>query len=412
MAGKDKAPEIRFAGFSEEWEQRKLGECGQCQSGMGFPDKEQGGLCGLPFYKVSDMNNYGNEHEMTNANNYVTEKQIDINKWNPIYEVPAIIFAKVGAAIMLNRKRLVRFPFLMDNNTMAYKFNISWDIDFGRTLFEKIDLTKLAQIGALPSYNATDVETLEIFMPTKNEQTRIGSFFKSLDTLIALQQRKVEKLGIIKKSMLEKMFPQDGAKVPEVRFAGFTGEWKQRKLGDLCQIGDIDHKMPRSVINGVPYLMTGDFIGINDLDFNNSKLISNEDYEQLAAKIKPEPGDILFARYASVGMVRYVETHKKFLVSYSCAIIKHNDIANGKYLFYYLQANDAQYQIGLNVNTGSQRNIGIDSLKKLIIRLPQEKEQEKVAFYFTNLDSLITLHQRKLAKLKNIKQALLDKMFV
>ena len=167
-----------------------MGEVGKCQSGIGFPDAEQGGKIGTPFYKVSDMNNYGNEQEMTCANNYVTDEQITRKNWKPITEVPAVIFAKVGAAIMLNRKRLCRFPFLLDNNTMAYKFGEQWDTNFGKTLFEKIDLTELVQVGALPSYNATDVENLDIKMPTDiNEQQVIGEFFVNLDRLITLHQR-------------------------------------------------------------------------------------------------------------------------------------------------------------------------------------------------------------------------------
>lgn len=200
-------------------------------------------------------------------------------------------------------------------------------------------------------------------------------------------------------------------KSPEIRFKEFDGEWEEKKLGDICLIGDIDHRMPQSVTNGIPYIMTGGFVGINGLDFDNSKLISTEDYEQLSKKIKPETGDILFARYASVGVVRYVETQIKFLVSYSCAILKHNDTHNGKYLFYYLQSNNAQHQIELEINTGSQRNIGIDSLKKLLIHLPKEKEQVEVAKLLSNLDKLITLHKRKYAKLATIKKAMLEKMF-
>jgi len=207
----EKNPEIRFAGFTDDWEQRKLGDVGKCQSGIGFPDAEQGGKSGTPFYKVSDMNNYGNEQEMTCANNYVTDEQIIRKNWKPITEVPAVIFAKVGAAIMLNRKRLCRFPFLLDNNTMAYKFGEKWDTNFGKTLFEKIDLTELVQVGALPSYNATDVENIDIKMPTDmNEQRVIGQYFANLDHLITLHQRKCDKLKLIKKFMLQNMFPKKG----------------------------------------------------------------------------------------------------------------------------------------------------------------------------------------------------------
>lgn len=198
---------------------------------------------------------------------------------------------------------------------------------------------------------------------------------------------------------------------PEIRFEGFTDEWKEIKLGDICHIGDIDHKMPQSVTEGIPYVMTGDFTGMNGINFEKAKLISFIDYEQLSRKIKPEVGDILFARYASVGSVRYVETQMKFLISYSCAIIKRSNAVNGKFLFYYLRTNEIKRQIELQINTGSQRNIGIDSLKKLIIFLPSKKEQDKLEKYLTSIDQLINLRQCKYDKLITLKKAMLDKMF-
>ena len=200
-------PEIRFKGFTDPWEQRKLGDIGEARSGVGFPDAEQGGVTGIPFFKVSDMNLGGNENEMTVANNYVTAEQIAVHRWSPITELPAIFFAKVGAAVMLNRKRLCRFPFLLDNNTMAYSLSSTkWDADFAKALFGTVDLTSLVQVGALPSYNAGDVESMEIYLPSLLEQEQIGGFFKQLDNLITLHQRELEKLQNIKKSMLEKMF--------------------------------------------------------------------------------------------------------------------------------------------------------------------------------------------------------------
>ena len=172
------------------WEQRKLGEVGKARSGVGFPDTEQGGSSGTPFFKVSDMNNDGNENEMNVANNYVTDAQIAARRWSPIEEVPAIFFAKVGAAVMLNRKRLCRFPFLLDNNTMAYSLSKDqWDADFAKALFETVDLTTLVQVGALPSYNASDVEAMEIMLPEIPEQRQIGAYFRQLDNLITLHQR-------------------------------------------------------------------------------------------------------------------------------------------------------------------------------------------------------------------------------
>ncbi|HGF7775753.1 TPA: restriction endonuclease subunit S [Enterococcus faecium] len=201
-----KVPEIRFPGFTEDWEERKLGELGKTQSGIGFPDAEQGGSEGIPFFKVSDMNNIGNEYEMRNANHYVSNEQIERKKWKPIKDVPAIIFAKVGAAIMLNRKRLVTSPFLIDNNTMAYLFNNTWDIYFGKILFETINLPRYSQVGALPSYNSSDIENISVKVPVKDEQQKIGTFFKQLDDTIALHQRKLDLLKETKKGFLQKMF--------------------------------------------------------------------------------------------------------------------------------------------------------------------------------------------------------------
>ena len=137
------------------------------------------------------MNNLGNEHEMKIANNYVSFEQLQRRNWKPIEGVPCVIFAKVGAAIMLDRKRIVRVPFLIDNNTMAYIFDGSWDVDFGKTLFETIPLPRYAQVGALPSYNGSDIEDIEVCVPTNEEQTKIAELFVSLDNLITLHQREL-----------------------------------------------------------------------------------------------------------------------------------------------------------------------------------------------------------------------------
>ena len=199
-----KVPEKRFPGFTDDWEQRKLGDIGKARSGVGFPDAEQGGVIGIPFFKVSDMNLDGNENEMTVANNYVTAEQIAVHRWSPITELPAIFFAKVGAAVMLNRKRLCRFPFLLDNNTMAYSLSSTkWDADFAKALFGTVDLTSLVQVGALPSYNAGDVESMKIYLPSILEQEQIGAYFKQLDNLITLHQRKLEEMKNQKKALMQ-----------------------------------------------------------------------------------------------------------------------------------------------------------------------------------------------------------------
>ena len=173
----------------DTWEQRQLGRLGSTKSGTGFPDIEQGGKIGLPFYKVSDMNIIQNSIEMVLSNNYVTVEQIKKYQWKPIYDVPAIFFAKVGAAVLLNRKRICTKPFLLDNNTMVYSINTKYlDHKFTYYLFTNIDLTKFIQVGALPSIKGNDIESFEVYIPIKDEQYLISKFIHSLDNLITLHQ--------------------------------------------------------------------------------------------------------------------------------------------------------------------------------------------------------------------------------
>ncbi|PZG97399.1 restriction endonuclease subunit S [Staphylococcus aureus] len=184
----------------------KLSDIGTFNTGIGFPESLQGGKEGIPFFKISDMNNKGNEIIMRNANNYVSNGIIESKKWKIITNVPSMIFAKVGAAIMLNRKRLVLEPFLIDNNTMSYSFSQEWNINFGRTLFQTIYLPKYAQVGALSSYNAKDIGLIKIELPVKEEQKRIGDFFVWFEELIERQILKLDLLKERKRAILQKMF--------------------------------------------------------------------------------------------------------------------------------------------------------------------------------------------------------------
>ncbi|MBB2496837.1 restriction endonuclease subunit S [Pseudomonas sp. UL070] len=184
-----------------------MGQIGRTQSGIGFPEAEQGGKVGTPFFKISDMSLLGNENEMLVANNYVSDVQLRRRRWVPIGDVPAVIFAKVGAALMLNRKRMVRAPFLIDNNAMAYIFDSTWDEDFGKALFDTIYLPKYAQVGALPSYNGSDIEGITVHRPKyKQEQEKIGAYFKQLDALVSKHATQLQKLKQIESAFMEEMF--------------------------------------------------------------------------------------------------------------------------------------------------------------------------------------------------------------
>ncbi len=197
-----KVPKVRFAGFSGDWEEKSLGNIGNFTSGIGFPEIEQGGKSGVPYFKVSDLNLKENHYGMTTANNYVSNEQIKRLNYKLIKE-NSILFAKVGAAIFLERKRIAQ-NFLMDNNMMA--FSTSLDIIFIKQWFDSIKLSTFSQVGALPSFNASDLARIVIKFPNRDEQTKIGNYFHNLDRLIALQQQHINKLKNIKQACLEKMF--------------------------------------------------------------------------------------------------------------------------------------------------------------------------------------------------------------
>ena len=252
-----------------------------------------------------------------------------------------------------------------------------------------------------------------ILVPQIKEQQKIADCLASLDYLITAETQKLAALKTHKKGLMQQLFPAEGDTVPRLRFPEFrdAGEWEEKTLKSFCKVGDIDHKMPSSVDDGIPYIMTGDFFGINNIDFDNAKKISADDYEQLSRKIKPEFGDIIIARYASVGAVRYIETKIKFLVSYSCAIIKCNKPESSKYLYYIFQSDSIQSKIGLEINMSSQKNIGIDSIKNLNIFLPTLTEQQKIADCLSSVDALITAQGEKIEALKLHKKGLMQQLF-
>lgn len=403
---KTEIPSIRFRGFDDAWEQRKLGDIGKARSGVGFPDAEQGGVTGIPFFKVSDMNLGGNENEMTVANNYVTAEQIAVHRWSPITELPAIFFAKVGAAVMLNRKRLCRFPFLLDNNTMAYSLSSTkWDADFAKALFGTVDLTSLVQVGALPSYNAGDVESMEIYLPSLLEQEQIGGFFKQLDNLITLHQRKFEKLTNVKKSMLEKMFPKDGADVPEVRFKGFTDAWEQRMAKELF-VSTADKGYPE-----LPVLSATQDRGMIRRDENSINIFHDKKNE--AGYKRVLPGQFVIHLRSFQGGFAHSAIEGITSPAYTVFGFSEPEKHDSEYWKYVLTSKAFIRRLEtVTYGIRDGRSISYDEFLTLSFVYPSRSEQTAIAQYLDKLSNLITLHQRELEKLQSVKKSLLEKMFV
>lgn len=275
------------------------------------------------------------------------------------------------------------------------------------------DIAKVAQGDTVVHLYPHQLAALCIAIPSPAEQQKIADCLSSVDELIAAQARKVDALKTHKKGLMQQLFPREGETQPRLRLPEFANEveWVPKPLGSFCKVGDIDHKMPPSVASGIPYVMTGDFFGTNGIDFVRAKKISIQDYERLSKKIKPEIGDIVIARYASVGAVRYIETDIKFLVSYSCATIKCNEAEDSHFIYYFLQSDALQSKITLEVNMSSQKNIGIDSIKRLTVLLPNLPEQQEIAGSLADLDALITAETQKLEALKTHKKGLMQQLF-
>ena len=369
--------------LASSWEQRKLGELGFAQSGIGFPNTEQGGTEGTPFFKVSDMNMSGNEHELVASNNYVTPEQISRMGWHPINQVPAIFFAKVGAAVMLNRKRLVNKPFLMDNNTMAFSMDSSLlNTQFGQLLFDRLDLTSLIQVGALPSYNLSDVESITVSLPsTMDEQRQIGECLCNINDLITLHQRKYDKLCAVKKSMLDKIFPKPGEVEPEIRFAGFTDPWEQRKLGEIAPV-----TMGQSP-NGACYTDNPNDVVLvqGNADLKDGWVSPRVWTTEITKTAKS--GDLIMSVRAPVGAMG--KTAYDVVLGRGVA-----GIVGNEFLFQALSKKEAEGYWS-TVSAGSTfDSINGDELRSTPIDCPRsETECEAIGNCLSKVDHLITLHQ-------------------
>lgn len=188
-------------------------------------------------------------------------------------------------------------------------------------------------------------------------------------------------------------------------------EWEIRPLHTVTdKIGDVDHWMPESAPYGVPYIMTGNLNENGTINFDNTKLISKTDFLRLSKKIKTEFGDIIFARYASVGRVVYVDVNTDFVVSYACATIKPSSEVEGKYLFYALKNQSTVQQIENIINDGTQKNIGVKSLQNVWVIIPTKQEIKSIIDALSDVDQCLTIAEKELTKQKAIKQGAMQEL--
>lgn len=414
MTKNNDAPSIRFKSFSDTWEQRKLGEIGSTYTGLSGKSAPDFGHGNAKF--ITYMNVFKNpiaDLSMVDSIE-VDPRQNEVEVGDVFFTTSSETPEEVGmSSVLLEKEGNIYL------NSFCFGYRPTEKIDPHYLAFmlrsdvvrEKIVF--LAQ--GISRYNISKNKMMEITVPLPclKEQEQIGALFSELDNLITLHQHKLDKLNIVKKSMLKKMFPQNGSKFPEIRFNGFTDAWKQRKIGDISTI--TAGGTPSTAIKSywypkqIPWLSSGEVHGKYLFTTNNK--ISEEGLNNSSAKWI-EKGSVLIA-LAGQGKTRGTAAISRInmTTNQSIAAIKFTSDIYPDYAFHNL---DSRYIELRNVSSGDGTRGGLNKqmLSDLEIMFPSYEEQVMIGDLFTSIDNLITLHQQKLETLKKIKISMLEKMFV
>ena len=406
-------PAIRFKGFSDTWEQRKAIDIADYSKGNGY---SKGDLtdAGTPIIL------YGRLY---------TKYQFAIS------EVDTFAFPRNGAVYSQGNEVIVpasgetaediaRASAVEKSGVLlGGDLNILRPFDFINPLFLALaisngepqkELAKKAQGKSVVHIHNTDIQEVTIAYPSRTEQDRIVSVFRQLDNLITLHQRKFEKLTNVKKSMLEKMFPQNGSSYPEIRFKGFTDPWEQRKLGEMGQTyTGLSGKTKDDFGHGQARFVT--YMNVFSNPISNPEM--TEPIEIDPKQNEVEVGDVFFTTSSEtpeeVGMSSILlEKRGKTYLNSFCFGFRPSEKIDSYYLAYMLRSESTRAKIILLAQGISRYNISKNKVMEIAVSLPSLDEQKMIGQYFSQLDNLITLHQRELEKLQNIKKSMLEKMFV
>lgn len=399
----NKTPKIRFKGYTEDWEQRKLGEVAKFINGRAYSQDE---LLSKGKYKVLRVGNF-----YTNDSWYYSDMELEDK-----------FYAQKGD--LLYTWSATFGPHIWCGDKIIYHYHI-WKIELSDALDKSFAVQLLEQDkqSILSDKNgSTMVHITKAGMEEKNvllpislaEQAKIGSYFQSLDNLLTLHQRKCESLKKVKKSMLQKMFPKNGASVPEIRFAGFTGDWEKTYIGSIAEIitGGTPRTEERSYweLKQIPWLSSGE-VHKRIITYTDD-MISKEGFDNSSAQWVKE--DSILIALAGQGKTRATVAINKIPLTTNQSIA--GIIINKEYDTYFIfMSLERQYEDIRKMSSGDGTRGGLN--KQLVSKIPliipaTFREQQQIGTYFQNLDNLITLHQRKVEKLKEIKKSMLQKMFV
>ena len=400
-------PKIRFQGYTEDWEQRKLSDVAEIIGG-GTPST------GVAEYWDGDIDWYApaeinDQIYVDCSERKITRLGLENSSAKILPANKTVLFtsrAGIGKTAILRHEGATNQGFqsmVLDEETNSY-------FVFSMSSIIKDKAERVASGSTFAEISGKMLGNLEFMFPSKAEQDKIGGYFENLDNLITLHQRKCDETKKLKKYMLQKMFPQNGHSVPEIRFAGFTEDWEQRKLGEVAG-KVIGGGTPKTNIeeywNGdIPWIQSSNVQENEMFNFDIPKSITREGLDKSAAKMVPE-NSIAVVTHVGVGKLVFVPFPYTTSQDFTSLAELETDANFTCYSLFQRLQND------LHVVQGSAiKGITKDDLLTKEIMVPVIEEQKKIGECFRNLDHLITLHQQKCEKLQKIKKFMLQNMFV
>ena len=395
-----KTPRVRFKGFTDDWEQQKFGDLVIIERG-GSPRPIEKFITndenGLNWVKIGDAPEQGN---------YITKtkekiKPKGLKKTREVHSGDLILSNSMsfGRPYIMAIDGCIHDGWLLIRDTNKV-FDLKYLCQMLGTDQMLSQYKAMAAGSTVNNLNKELVGNTDVKIPNIEEQVKIGEYFSNFDNLITLHQRKYEKLKTIKKCMLEKMFPKNGSNVPEIRFFGFTDDWEQRELGDM-----VNRVSNTSNETDLPRVEYEDILsGMGELNKNV------HEKESFKTGIEFEPGDVLFGKLRPY-LKNWLLADFKGVAVGDFWVLRSN-ILDSNFLYCLIQT--PKYNEAANLSTGTKmpRSDWNVVSKTEFLNPVDEQEQREIGVFFTNLDNLITLHQRKLTHLQKQKKALLQQMFV
>lgn len=414
-------PKIRFKGYQEDWEQRKVTELLK-NSSSAMKIGPFGSALKKEYFVEEGIKVYAQENAFTGdfsmGDYYITEDKYKELKSCELYPGDLVIsmMGTIGACAIFPKNaekgimnsHLLRLQF---NNEVIPEY-IMYLLRDSVLIRKQIDRLSVGSI--MSGLSSSVVKKLVFPIPKLAEQKRIVEYLDSIDRLITLHQRKCEEMKILKKYMLQKMFPQNGQLVPQIRFSGFTEDWEQRKLGDIASSFEYGLNAAAKEYDG-----ENKYIRITDIDDNTHEFLTDNltspDIDLTGAdNYKLTEGDILFARTgASVGK-SYIYRNSDGLVYYAGFLIRARikEEYDAEFVFQNTLTDRYNKYIAVTSQRSGQPGVNAQEYAEFEIEVPKKEEQTKIGTYFRNIDHLITLHQQKCDELRNIKKFMLQNMFI